>query len=143
MAEAKVFYRSDQTAIGVTVQGVTIDNVSWDVLEGGENTVDDIMLLPGGMAPQIAKGGIPKRSPVTVKRLWSEALILKYKELDAVAGNAEVTVTYTVLTPQKTPAFSPISYTGVLGTVSRPNYDATKSEPAYLTIMVGLNGEVN
>lgn len=138
-----LYFRSDQSSIGVTVEGVTIDNASWDVLEGGENTVDEVTLLPGGMAPQVAKGGIPKRSTATVKRLWSEPLILKYKELDAVAGNAAVTITYTVLNTNKTPAYAPITYTGVLGTVTRPNYDATKSEAAYLQIMVALNGELS
>lgn len=137
-----VYFRSDQTTISVTVAGVALDNLSWDVMEGGDNTVEGLTLLPGGMAPQVAKGGIPKRSPLTIKRLWSEALILQYKALDAVAGNAEVKAAYTVLNTNKTPAFSPISYTGVLGTVSRPNYDAMKSEAAYLTIMVDMNGEL-
>ena len=137
-----VLYRSDQASIGVTVAGVTLDNLSWDVLEGGENTVEGITVLPGGMAPQKALGGIPKRSPLTIKRLWSEALILQYKALDAVAGQAIVNVSYTVLKTNKTPAYSPISYTGVLGTVSRPNYDAMKSEAAYLQIMVDLEGEL-
>lgn len=138
-----VYFRSDQASIGVTVEGVSLGNESWDVLEGADNAVDVITLLPGGMAPQVAKGGIPKRSNGTVKRLWSESLILQYKALDAVAGNANITVTYTVLNTNKTPAFAPITYTGVIGTVSRPNYDATKSEAAYLTVEFGLNGEVS
>ena len=139
---AQVYYRSDQTAIAVTVAGINLDKESWDVLEGGENTVEGITLLPGGMAPQVAKGGIPKRSPITVKRLWSESLILVYKELDEVAGNAEVKVTYTVLGTNKVAAagLPQFTYTGVLGTVSRPNYDAMKSEAAYLSIMCDLNG---
>jgi hypothetical protein len=137
-----VIYRSDQASIGVTVAGITLDNLSWDVLEGGENTVEGLAVLPGGMAPQRALGGIPKRSPVTVKRLWSEALITQYKLLDSVAGQASVKISYTVLGTNRTPAFVPISYTGTLGTVSRPNYDAMKAEAAYLTIMVELEGEL-
>lgn len=137
------YYRSDQAQISVTVEGVAIDNVSWDSMEGGENEVEGLDILPGGMAPQIALGGIPKRKPVTIQRVWSDTLIGVYKALDAVAGNAAVTASYTVLGTNKKPAFSPITYTGVLGTVTRPNYKAGTSEEAFLQLMVHLNGEVN
>ncbi len=136
-----VYFRSDQASIGVSVAGITIDNLSWDVLEGGDQTVEGMTVLPGGMQPQVALGGIPKRSPITVKRLWSEPTIIAYKALDAVAGNAAVTITYTVLSTnrEEIPGFVR-TYTGVLGTVTRPNYDAMKSEAAYLTIVAELNG---
>lgn len=138
-----VFYRSDQASIAVTVAGLTIDNVSWDVLEGGDNTVEGLSILLGGMAPQRALGGIPKRSPVTVKRTWSDTLINVYKELDALSGQAAVTVSYTVLSANKTAAFAPITYTGILGTTTRPNYAAATSEQAFLQIMVDTDGEIS
>jgi hypothetical protein len=137
-------YRSDQALITVTITpSIGLDLGSWDVFEGGDNTVDDLTVLPGGMAPQVALGGIPKRSPVTVKRLWSSALIPIFKALDAQAGQAAVTVGYTVLSTSKEPAYPAVSYTGILGTVTRPNYDAMKSEAAYLQISVALNGELS
>ena len=119
---------------------------SWDVLEGGENTVEGLTVLPGGMVPQVALGGIQKRSPLTVKRLWAESLIIKYKELDELAGQAECKVTYEVKNKRNSEATftgSKITYSGVLGTVTRPNYDAMKSEAAYLQIMVDLSGTLS
>lgn len=135
-----LIFRSDQASIGVTVTGVNLGNESWDVLEGGAQEVEVVMVLPGGMEPQVALGGIPKRSVLTVKKLWSESMINEFQLLDSVAGNAFTTVTYTVLGVNHKPAFPAYTYTGVLGTVTRPNYDAMKSEAAYLEISVGLNG---
>lgn len=139
------YFRSDQASIGVTVSGIILDNLSWDVLEGGEQSVDGVTVLPGGMAPQVPLGGIPKRATATVKRLWAESLVVQYKALDEVAGNAAVTVTYQVLGTNKAPArgIAPITYTGVLANVMRPNYDAMKSEAAYLEITVDLAGALN
>lgn len=137
-----VYYRSDQARIGVEVTGLTLDKESWDVLEGGDQVVEGVTLLPGGMAPQVARGGIPKRSAITVKRLWSESLINLYKKLDESAGNAPITVTYTVLNNRNSATTFTITYTGVLENVSRPNYDATKAEAAYLTITAQLEGGI-
>ncbi len=139
---AETYYRSDQASIGVEVSGVTLDHESWDVLEGGEATVEGVQLLPGGMAPMIAKGGIPKRSPLTVKRLWSEALIKIFGQLDGVSGTAAVTVKYTVLNSRVSATPHVITYTGVLGSVSRPNYEASKAEAAFLMITVEADGAV-
>jgi hypothetical protein len=135
-------YRTDQASIGVTVAGVALPNESWDVLEGAENTVEGITVLPGGMAPQRALGGIPKRGPATVKKLWSESLIVLFKQLDGLAGQGLITITYTVLNANRTATAFTETYTGVMGTVSRPNYDAKTSEPAYLTVMADLDGEL-
>ena len=98
------------------------------------------------MRPQRALGGIPKRSNGAVKRLWSDVLIGQFKALDAAAGNGVVTVHYTILGNNRQPASivnDVVTYTGILGTVMRPNYDAMKAEPAYLTIEFGADGELS
>jgi len=138
-----VVYRTDQASIGVTVAGITLPEGSWDVLEGAENMVEGVSVLPGGMAPQRALGGIPKRGPATVKRLWSEPLVIIFKQLDALAGYGDIIITYTVLNRNKTATIFTETYTGVMGTVSRPNYEAKTSEPAYLTIEAELDGELS
>jgi hypothetical protein len=138
-----IVYRTDQASIGVTVAGIALPEGSWDVLEGAENMVEGVSVLPGGMAPQRALGGIPKRGPATVKRLWSEPLVLVFKQLDALAGYGDITITYTVLNRNKTATIFTDTYTGVMGTVSRPNYEAKTSEPAYLTIEAELDGELS
>jgi hypothetical protein len=112
------------------------------VLEGAENVVEGVTVLPGGMAPQRALGGIAKRGPATVKKLWSEPMILIFKQLDELAGSGVITITYTVLNTNKTATTYSDTYTGVMGTVSRPNYDAKTSEPAYLTVAADLDGPI-
>lgn len=137
-------YRSDQASIGVTVAGIPIDNESWDVLDAGDAEVDNLKVAPGGMAPYLDLGGIPKPSNLTVARLWSDTLIVVFKQLYNVAGQAPVTVTYTVLEPNRTAsALPPLTYTGTLGTVTRPNYKAGASEEAMLQITVGLNAQIS
>jgi hypothetical protein len=135
-------YRSDQGSIGLTVAGVTLDNVSWDSFEGGDNTVEGQTYLPGGQRPQRSLGGTPKRSPITMKRIWSDTLINVYKQLDALAGSAVVTATYTV-TRAGIPVAAPITYTGTLGTVTRPNYGSETPEKAFLQIIIDPDGEIS
>lgn len=132
-------YRSDQGSIGLTVTGVTIDNISWDSMEGGDNVVEGQTYLPGGQRPQRSLGGTPKRSPLTLKRIWSDTLINVYKTLDELAGSAIVTATYTV-TRAGIPVAAPITYTGTLGTVTRPNYGSETPEKAFLQVMVDVDG---
>ena len=134
-----VFYRSDQAAIHVTVAGVPLDNVVWDTMEGGDNVAEDVAYLPGGMAPQINLGGLPKRGDITVTRIWSDALVRVYKQLDQASGQAGVTVTYTVLDASGQSTGSSVTYTGVLKSVTRPNYDSNTSSEAKLQLVIGAN----
>ncbi len=138
----EVIYRSDQVGLGFSVTGLSLPNQPWDVLEGAEGTVEgNLVVHPGGQLPQRALGGIAARGPATIKKLWSASWLAVFKELEALRGAAQIAITYTV----KATAFSPVVfsevYTGVLGEVSRPNYDASKTEPAYLTVHADLDGE--
>lgn len=135
-------FRSDQVAIHVTVEGVALDNESWDVFEGGEVKVDNLAVFPGGMLPQRALGGIPKWEPVTIDRLWSDTLIGLYKELANKAGNTGMEASYTVLEPNGVATPQVFSYKGVLLDVTRPNYKAGTSEEAMLKLTMGLNAGV-
>lgn len=140
-------YRSDQASIGVTVVNpvtgtpLNLPNESWDILEGAEKTVEGVTVMPGGQLPQRALGGIAKRGPATIKKLWSAPLLLVYKELEEIAGSGLLTITYAVKLSDAAPAAFTETYTGVTGTTSRPNYDAMKSEPAYLTLQADLDGD--
>jgi|SRR5580704_2718322 hypothetical protein len=142
------YYRSDQFSIGVKVEGLAegkqTDNIPWDSLEGFDQTVEGQTYLPGGMRPQTALGGIPKRSPGTLKRIWSTELLGIFKALDQGAGQLPCTVTVTTLgANRKAVENAPvITYTGVLGTVTRPNYGSETPEKAYLQIMIDADGEL-
>ena len=141
-------YRSDQFSIGLTVEGLPegklTDNIPWDSCEGGDQTVEGQTYLPGGMKPQRSLGGIPKRSPLTIKRIWSTQTLEFFKALDQAAGQAVCKVTITTLgsNRQAVPGAPVISYTGTLGTVTRPNYGSETAEKAFLQVMVDCDGEL-
>lgn len=138
------FFRTDQAAIHVTVAGVTIDDNVWDTMEGGDRSSDGVNYLPGGMAPSVELGGLPKRSDLTISRIWSDTMIAAYKALDNGCGKAAVTASYTNLDANGTMVpNSTITYTGILKSVTRPNYDSNSSGEAKLTIVVGLNGQLS
>lgn len=134
-----VFFRSDQAAIHVSVAGVPLDNVVWDTFEGGDNAAEDVSYLPGGMAPQINLGGLPKRSDIKVTRIWSDALVRAYKQLDQAVGRSTATVTYTVLDAAGASTGEQVTYTGVLKMVTRPNYESNTSKEAMLELTIGAN----
>lgn len=142
MRTTATFYRSDQAAIGVTIAGITIDNESWDILEDGDNEVDTLKVFPGGMASGLDLGGIPKPGDLTVGRLWSSILIPKYKEIYNEAGQAAVTVTYSVLERNKSTMGVVFTQNGTLGTVKKTNYKAGTAEEAFVMIKVGLNAQI-
>ena len=140
------YIRSDQAQINVELTGANatvIDpSIAWSGLEGGDNTPETAQAFPGGMKPLVALGGFPKPTPLTVTRPWDEALIVPYKKMWALAGQAEVKVTYRALNANKEPFGEPVSYTGILGTVTRPGYKAGTSEEAKLQLTVDLHGEI-
>jgi hypothetical protein len=140
MAQIQIL-RTDQAAIGVVVPGINLPNESWDVLEGAERTVEGITVNPGGGLPQRALGGIAKRGPATLKKLWTPLIFPVFKELEEAAGFTPVTITYTVKVSLNAPALFSETYTGVIGNVERPPYDAVKSEVAYMTMMCDLDGD--
>lgn len=134
------YLRSDSARVQVTVSGVTLPSDSWSKMEGGDNVAETTQLNPGGMAPAVALGGLPKRSDMTVERPWSDALIGAFKALDQATGAATVTATYTNLDANKNPIpGSGVTYTGVLKQVTRPNYDASSSTAATLAIVFEAN----
>lgn len=133
-------YRSDQHSITVSVTGAATDSVSWDYAEGGDLQPEMQTYNPGGMAPAIAVGGLRKRGDLTVRRAWSDTMIGLYKALDDAAGIAPVTVAITpIKADRKTSASKPITYTGILGKVTRPNAEAASSSVVYLEVTVSCN----
>ena len=134
--------RSDKAIISVEVAGVNLDKESWASLEGFDNVPESAQAFPGGMKPLVELGGFPKPTVGTITRPWEESLVKVYKELWSRAGQAEAKVTYRNLNSNKEPAGEPITYTGVLGTVTRPGYKAGTSEEAKLQITVMPHGEI-
>ncbi len=137
-------YRSDMGHISVSVAGVGLDNQSWDFFEGGDHEIESQKYNPGGMQPQVALGGKGTRSDITIRRAYSDSLVGIYKTLDAVAGQAAVTCSFqTLAADKKTPVGDPIVYTGILGNVTRPNYDSMTSTAQQLQILISPNETIS
>lgn len=133
-------YTSNQWRIQVSVAGVGLDSVSWDKASGGEIVADNQTYNPGNMAPQVTVGGLRKRGDLTVERVWSDALIGKFVALDAAAGVANATVKLTpIKADRKTAASPPITYTGVVKQVTRPQSDSSASTLETLAVIVSVN----
>src|SRR5581483_9533276 len=128
-------YRSDQGSIVLNVQGASTDSTSWDYMEGGDMDPEVQQYNAGNMAPQIAVGGLRKRSAITLRRAWSDSTFPMYKSLDDASGDAPATVTYTPVKKTNGKVANvgkPITYTGILGKVTRPNFEAASSSIVYL-----------
>lgn len=136
-------YRSDQAAVHVTVTGVALDNIVWDTFAGGDNTASSTNYPPGGMQPSIELGGVPTRSPITVTRAWSDALIGVYKALDQASGRTPGAISITTLDATGRPVGVTTTYTGVLLTVTRPGYDHATSAAGMLQLVFGMNESIS
>ncbi len=137
------YFRSDTAEVHVESPVVGFDKESWSMMEGGDPVAEEAVIFPGGMEPQVALGGLPKWSPITVEREWSESLSLLYKQLANGAGSIPITVSYIQLGVNKIPTGVVDTYTGVLTSAERPKYKSTESTDAYLKLTVGINGQVS
>ena len=136
------YYRSDQGRIQVSVTGVTLDSISWDYASGGDPSVDAQHYSPGGMQPQVSLSGIATRADLTVRRAWSDVLIAQYLKLDNAVGST-AKVTYTPLRNSSTSAGTPVTFTGILKEVKRPDYDSGSSTVVNLELTISLNQSVS
>jgi|ERR1700683_619735 len=137
-------YRSDQVSIHVSIAGLSLDAESWDMVEGGDIAAEEVIVFPGAMQEQIALGGISKRSPITVERLWSEAMVTAYKAMErSVVIAAAVTASYTLLGPEQASTGNVFTYTGVAAGVMRPNYKSGASEEVRLQLKISPNGPIS
>ena len=135
------YYRSDLAEIRVEVTGVPLDKEGWDMFEGADPVAEGVTVFPAG-GPQVALGGLPKWTPGTVERLWSEALAGAYKTLVGVCGFAPITVSYIQLAANKVPTGVIDTYSGVLKSVERPKYKSDESTDAFLKLTFDVDGSV-
>ena len=137
------YYRSDTVDIHVQITGIALDLESWDMMEGGDPVSESTLHYPGGMAPQVALGGLPKWSQIVVERAWGETLATVYKQIANSVGGAPMTVSYIQLGLNRIPTGVVDTYTGVLAGAERPKYKSSESVDAFLKLMMDVNGQVN
>jgi hypothetical protein len=136
-------YRANQAAIHLSVDGVALDNVVWDKFEGGDKQAGSTAYAPGGMLPVIELGDTPKRSPITLNRGWSDALIRAYKGLDASTGRKSAKVSVTTLNGDGVPTGETVTYSGIVGAVTRPGYDSEGGNAvAMLQVVINPDSEL-
>lgn len=134
--------RSDQALIFVEFVGVTSTKTPWAMLDGGDMVAESTQAFPGGSKPLVALGGFAKPSPLTVERPWEESLIVLYKTLFSKVGALEASISYQA-SRNAGEGYGPVTtYTGVLSSVTRPNYKAGTSEEAKLKCIFDINGEI-
>lgn len=136
-------FASNQWKITLEVDGVQLFGISWDKASGGEITADNQTYNPGGMAPQSVVGGMRKRGPITLEKVWSDILIKNFVRLDEAAGKATATVKLTPLNSDRSTATTPIVYTGVVESVTRPQSDSMSSTLETATVVVTLNESIS
>jgi hypothetical protein len=120
-----------------------MDKETWSMLEGGDNVAEQAQAFPGGGKPLVALGGYAKPSQLTVERPWEETMVRLYATLWPKVGQAEMTVSYQARNAEREPFGPIVTYTGVLGSIMRPNYKEGTSEEARIKIVVDLNGEIS
>lgn len=136
------FFREDQAAIHVSVDGVPLDNEVWSALEGGDSQAQNVKHRPGGMGDEIELGGPVSRSDLTVKRMYSDVLHALIVNLENAAGKRVGTASYTPLDADGNVAGQTITYSGVLKSVTRPNAEANSNAAAELVLVFGVNEKV-
>lgn len=137
-----MLYTSANSKILVTVQGVTIDNQTWDKFSGAGHTSETSVYNPGALANAVAVQGVTKRSPATLERAWDDTLIGALLNLDG-SLNQPVSISVTPLKNRTTNAAAKRSFTGILKEVNPPDSDSTASTVQMLSLIVELNEPIS
>jgi hypothetical protein len=136
-------YRSDTGRIQVTVSGIGLDNVSWDTMEGGEIAADNQTYHPGNMGPATPAGGLRTPSDLTVTRAWTDTMYGNYVALWNAAGFTAMTVSYTPLNIDRSVTVKPVTYSGLLTSVTRPNFEAASASIVYLSLVMAPSESIS
>jgi hypothetical protein len=144
MAATPVYIREEQFSIQVHVNGINfppaLTSGSWQSKEGGDVTAEVVQTHPGGMAGEIALGGIGKRSDATVKTLYTEDLHALVPALESACGNARMSIGWTPLDANGFPTVgATTTITGFMKGCVVPNYDANTNAAGMLEIVCGCD----
>jgi hypothetical protein len=145
MAGTPTVYTSNQWRIQLSFPNgeLVMDTVSWDKATGGDITPANEKYNPGGMGAQVAVGGLRTREDLTIERAWSDALIQSFVALDNQSGSARVAVGLTPMkADRKTANGNTITYTGLLGKVTRPDSDSSTSKVDTLKVVVTCDEQI-
>ena|SRR5215471_14233546 len=134
--------RKDNYAVQVVLDGQDLG--VWDKKTGGEVDSDDTTYKPGGMAPRVSLGGSVNVGNVTLSRLFDlsrDQQIIHW--LISRVGKGWLVVKQTPLDQDgNNLGWAPVTYQGVLKTVTPPEVDSTSSDAAELELQMTPSGLV-
>lgn len=123
-----------------TVNGVSVGE--WDSMTGGATTAESTKHTVRGVR-RVALGGPRDTEDVTLARPFVRGRDHDLaRQLRTLAGLAEVTISRQPLDPDGRPFGRPELYTGVLRSVTYPDYSAEGNDVAMLELTVTVDGEV-
>jgi len=126
---------------------VTINDVDygiWTERKGGTVDSEEAKIYPGGMQSQISLGGSRSVDNVTLSKVFDlDGLEAQVATLGALCGSASVGITQQPLDRDGNVYGTPWSYTGVLKSVSPPEYDANGNDAAMIEIEVSVEGDIS
>lgn len=134
--------RKDQERVTVSVDGKDLG--VWDMFTGGATDSSETRHRPGGMAPEVSLGGAQTITNFTLQRLYSlERDHPIYKWLQGRAGIGSVVAKRTMLTRDRAVSGDPITFTGILKTVTPADHDSNAADRKMLSLEVVPDGAVS
>ncbi len=138
------YLRQDQATISVPTLPVALPYVkSWATLEGGDLESEDTKTRPGGMVPQVNLGGPTTRTDATVTRPYTAELHPHIVDLENVGGQGAMSITYNILGANAQTIGTPVTLTGILKNVTRPNWDSNATGTAMLSLVMGCDAQAS
>lgn len=126
----------------VTVQVGSLNLGIFAYKSGGQVEAEDTKFRPGAMQPQVSLGGPIGVENVTVRKLYDASARGVVKQLRAMCGKAEMTVTYQPLDADGNPSGAPDVYRGKLMRVTTPDADSNSNDAAQLELECSTHGAV-
>lgn len=132
--------RQDQWSNTVTINDRPMG--VWDTLGGGESDSEETKYRPGGMQPAVSLGGSRTIGNLTLARLLTREDWDFMHEAMNNTGVWRVTVSRQPLDADGNPFGRPLTYRGVLKTVTPGDTDSNSSDAQTWEIVVSTEGSV-
>jgi len=133
--------RQDQRRVSLVIDGE--DTGVWDMKTGGMMDSEESKFRPGGMAEQVTLGGSQNLENLPVSRLFVLRRDLpRIKGWYNRAGKASVVAVEQYLDTDGRRFGDPLSYSGILKSVTAPEHDSESNDPAMVEVEVSLAGPV-
>jgi hypothetical protein len=133
--------REDTWLITCTVD--ELDLGVFDTFSGGEVDSEEAKYRPGGMAAEISLGGSRTIGNVTIGRYYDRLRDHpRLKSLASRVGAGRVTIGLTPLDASGLRGGDPLTYSGILKTITLPDIDSTGTDAAIVELECTIDGDI-